>query len=201
MQRRTITALTLGLAAGLASCASPSAASVEVGGSAPALPDGAPATTAAVEIPPHAAPAAELASLDMLVGRWIAVNPNGTVNEEVWLPVRGNVAMGTFRQVRLDGDCSFAEVSQIAIDGDGRVVLRLRHLHGQLEVPETRSDVSLFELVSIDPRRVVFRGVGASADVVAMSYERVDAATLVQSLEFAPDSGQPPFVTRYRRDD
>lgn len=137
----------------------------------------------------------------MLVGRWIAVNANGTVNEEVWLPVRGNVAMGTFRQVRLDGDCSFAEVSQIALEGDGRVVLRLRHLHGELQVPESRQDVSLFELVSIDPRRVVFRGVGESAQVVAMTYERVDAVTLVQSLEFDPASGQPPFETRYRKDD
>jgi len=199
MQRRSIHVLALGLAAALASCTSPSE-SIEMGGGTLAPSDGGAAPGDRVEVPAHAAAAPALESLDMLVGRWVAVNPNGTVNEEVWLPVRGNVALGAFRQVRLDGDCSFAEMSQIAIDGEGRVVLRLRHLHGELQVPESRKDVSLFELVSIDPRRVVFRGVGDSAQVVAMTYERVDAVTLVQSLEFDPESGQPAFVTTYRRD-
>lgn len=150
-------------------------------------------------LPSNASPAPEIAGLAFLTGQWTAINPNKTVNEETWTAPRGNVLIGSFRQVRLDGDCSFVEMSQIALE-NGEVILRLRHLHGRMEVPKGREDVSLFELVSLDANRVEFRGVGETKDVVSVVYERVSPSELHQSLGFSPESGQAPFVTHYRLD-
>ena len=151
------------------------------------------------ELPDHAAPASALERLDFLTGRWIAVNPNGTVNEEVWTPPRGRASIGTFRQVRLDGDCAFVEVSQIALE-DGEPVLRLRHLHGRLEVPPTRADVSEFRLVELGDARVEFAGTGDAAEVASVVYERTGPETLVQRIGFADGSAESSFVTTYALD-
>ena len=115
-------------------------------------------------------------------------------------PPRGNALVGTFRQVRRDRDTAFVELSQIAVE-DGAVILRLRHLHGRLEVPESRAKVSVFELVSIAEDRVEFRGTAEAMRVTSVVYERVDPVTLVQSIGFDPFTGEKPFVTRYRLDD
>ena len=154
----------------------------------------------ALVLPENAAPAEVLEGLSFMEGRWVAVNPNGTVNEEVWTPPRGNALVGTFRQVRRDRDTAFVELSQIAVE-DGAVILRLRHLHGRLEVPESRPKVSVFELVSIAEDRVEFRGTAEAMRVTRVVYERVDPVTLVQSIGFDPFTGEKPFVTRYRLDD
>lgn len=156
--------------------------------------------TAAIELPAHAAPDPQLVPLELLVGKWVTVNPNGTVNEEHWMAPRGSVMLGTFRQVRLDGRCAFVELSQIAVE-DGAVVLRLRHLHGKLEVPEGREDTSLFRLKEIGARRVEFAGTGDAEGVTSVVYERVGDDELVQAIGFDPAKSQEkPFTSRYRRD-
>ncbi len=147
-------------------------------------------------LPRNAAPAPAIAGLSFLTGRWIAINPNKTVNEEVWTPPRGNSVMGSFRQIRLDGDCSFVDLSQISTEGE-EIVLRLRHLHGRLQVPEGRGDVSLFRLVSLEKDRVEFTGTTGAEGVVSMVYERTSETELRQSVGFAPETGQEAFVTNY----
>jgi hypothetical protein len=151
------------------------------------------------ELPAHAAADPALAELDFLAGHWVAENPNGTVNEEVWTPVRGHVAVGTFRQVRLDGDCAFVEFSQIVAE-DGTLVLRLRHLHRRLEIAPGREELSVFRLVSLEPGKVVFAGTGAAAEVASVTYERVGPDELHQAIGFAEGSAESAFVTRYTRD-
>lgn len=153
-----------------------------------------------LELPANAAPAEELQKLSFMEGSWVAVNPNGTVNEEVWTPPRGNALFGTFRQVRRDSDTAFVELSQIALE-EGKVILRLRHMHGRLQVPESRAKVSLFELVSVEGKRVEFRGTEEAMGVTSVVYERLDDVTLMQSIGFDPSTGEKPFVTRYRLDD
>lgn len=151
------------------------------------------------ELPPNAAPAPELQPLAFLAGRWVGVNPNQTVNEEHWMAPRGSAMIGTFRQVRLDGKCAFVELSQIALE-NGEVVLRLRHLHGRLEVPEKRKDVSLFRLQSVGENRVQFAGTGDAEGVSAVIYERTGEDELVQRIEFDPAKSQEkPFTSTYRR--
>lgn len=150
-------------------------------------------------LPRNAAPAPAIAGLGFLAGRWVAINPNKTVNEEIWTPPRGNSVMGSFRQIRLDGDCSFVDLSQISAEGDD-IVLRLRHLHGLLQVPEGSEDVSLFRLVSLEKDRVEFTGTTGAEGVVSMVYERRSETELIQSVGFAPETGQEAFVTSYRLD-
>ncbi len=151
-------------------------------------------------LPESADPAEAVAKLDFLAGRWLAVNPNKTVNEEVWTRPRGNALIGTFRQVRRDSDTAFVELSQIAIE-DGEVILRLRHLHGRLEVPESRKETSLFKLVSLTEKRVEFAGTEGAAGVTSVVYERTGATSLMQSIGFSAESGEKPFVTHYFLDE
>ncbi len=150
-------------------------------------------------LPRGAAPAPRVAGLGFLTGRWIAINPNKTVNEEIWSPPRGNFLIGSFRQIETDGSCKFVELSQIAMDGD-ELVLRLRHMQGALEVPAERNQPALFRLVSLTKDRVEFAGATANEGITSLVYERVSPTELQQSLEFAPESGQEAFVTLYTLD-
>ncbi len=152
-----------------------------------------------LQLPKHAEAAAALQPLQFLVGRWVGVNPNNTVNEEHWMQPRGNCMIGVFRQVRLDGNCAFVEVSQISLE-KGEVVLRLRHMHGRLEVPERRKNVNVFELVSATGSRVEFKGTGDAEGVTSVVYELQDADTLTLSIGFDPTkSREKPFTSTYRR--
>ena len=185
--------------------ASPAASPLNPGG-APKTQDRAipitassPAPAPALSLPRNAAPAPEIAGLEFLEGRWVAVNANKTVNEEHWMAPRGNTLIGSFRQIRLDGDCSFVEMSQIAVEGED-IVLRLRHLHGRMEVPKGREEISLFRLVSLAKDRVEFAGMAGSEGVTSLVYERRSANELVQSVGFAPETGQESFVTVYTMD-
>lgn len=159
-------------------------------------PSAAPAP-APLELPESAQADPALAPLSFLAGRWICVNPNKTVNEEHWTMPRGKSMVGAFRQVRRDGKCAFVEVSQISVEDTG-LVLRLRHMHGQLEVPEERKELSLFALRALTPHRVEFAGTGSAEGVTAVIYERVDAHTLTQTIEFDPvKTKEKPFTSTY----
>lgn len=157
-----------------------------------------PGGSVAIDLPAHAEAAAELVPLRFLQGTWLTVNPNKTVNEEHWLAPRGTCMLGTFRQVRLDGLPAFVEISQITLE-EGQLRLRLRHMHRKLEVPEKRKNANLFELVSISDRRVEFRGTGDAEGVTSVVYERTGPDELTQTIGFAPDSPEKPFVSVYRR--
>lgn len=159
-----------------------------------------PAPLSPLELPTHAAADSALVPLEFLAGRWICINPNQTVNEEHWTAPRGKSMVGTFRQVRRDGKCAFVEVSQVSVEESG-LVLRLRHLHGQLEVPDNQKDISVFALRALAPRRVEFAGTGSAEGVTAVIYERVDEDTLLQTVEFDPvKTKEKPFTSKYVRE-
>jgi Domain of unknown function (DUF6265) len=159
-----------------------------------------PPAPPALELPAHAAADPALAPLGFLSGRWICVNPNKTVNEEHWTAPRGKFMVGAFRQVRRDGKCAFVEVSQIAVEDEG-LTLRLRHLHGQLEVPDNQKEISLFRLRALGEKRVEFAGTGSAEGVTAVIYERVDDDTLKQTIEFDPvKTKEKPFTSVYTRE-
>lgn len=66
--------------------------------------------------------------------------------------MRGNVRLGRFRPGWLDGNGSFADVSQVPL-GIGEVCLRLRHLRGRLVVPAGQGAVSTVAPVGLGPAR------------------------------------------------
>lgn len=156
-------------------------------------------TPVAIELPPNAAPAPELAGLSFMVGRWVCVNPNKTVNDEHWTAARGTSMAALFRQVRRDGKPAFHEVSQITVEPDG-VYLRLRHLHAKLEVPDNRKEVSVFKLVSAKDNRAEFAGTGSAEQVTSVVYRLDGPDTLVVDVSFAPTSREKGFSSRYTRE-
>lgn len=170
----------------LAACQAPAASQSPASAPPPAL-----------ALPASASADPQLAPLAFLAGRWMCVNPNSTVNEELWTLPLGKSMVGSFRQVRRDGGCAFVELSQIAVE-DGELVLRLRHLHGKLEVPAERAELSLFKLRKLTGDRVEFAGTGSAEGVTAVVYERVDATTLRQTIEFDPvKTKEKPFTSTY----
>lgn len=156
-------------------------------------------TPAALELPPSAAMSPELAPFTFMSGRWIGVNPNKTVNEEHWSMPRGNHMVGTFHQIRRDGKPAFFEVSLISVEPDG-VTLRLRHMHGGLEVPEKRKELSVFKLKGTGENRVEFAGTGEAAEVTGVVYRLAGPDELISEITFAPTSKEKGFTTRYVRE-
>lgn len=167
-----------------------------------AAPASGETTKPALELPASAAPAKELAPLAFMTGRWIGVNPNKTVNEEHWTAARGSSMLGTFRQIRRDGKPAFVELSLITVEGGGAggVVLRLRHLHGLLEVPPERANLSIFKMKSAGENRVEFAGTGEAAEVTGVVYRLVGPDELAVDISFAPNSREKGFTSIYTRE-
>ncbi len=151
-----------------------------------------------IELPPNAAPAEALKPLAFMAGRWVGVNPNKTVNEEHWTAARGNHMVGTFHQVRRDGKPGFVEVSLITAEPEG-VRLRLRHLHGGLEVPETRKELSEFTLDKTAENRAEFVGSGVGAGM-RVTYRLAGPDRLEVEVAFPEGSKEKPFTSVYARE-
>lgn len=154
---------------------------------------------ATLDLPPSAAPAEALKPLSFMAGRWIGVNPNKTVNEEHWTTPRGNHMVGTFHQIRRDSKPAFIEISLVTADKDG-VKLSLRHLHGGLEVPEERKELSVFTLKEAGNDRAEFTGTGKAAAVTSVVYRLTGPNELTVDVSFAPDSKEKGYSSKYVRE-
>ena len=164
-----------------------------------AAPVIAASASGVLELPDSAAPAKELLPLNFMVGRWISVNPNKSVNEEHWSAPRGNNMAALFRQLRRDGKPGLFEVSLITAEAEG-VVLRLRHLHGQLEIPTGREEVSIFKLKSAENNRAEFTGTGKAEQVTSVVYRLVSPDQLAMEITFAPTSKEKGYTSLYTRE-
>lgn len=156
---------------------------------------------ASVELPAHAAASPALAELEFLTGRWVGVNPNKTVNDEMWSAPRGNSMAALFRQVRRDGKPALHEVSLITAEESG-VFLRVRHLHAALEVPEKQAEVKVYKLVSAGGGRCEFTGTaeGGSADVASVVYRLDGPNTLIMEVTYVPGGKEKGYSLRYSRE-
>jgi hypothetical protein len=146
---------------------------------------------------PASAKATEMVSaFGFMAGRWIGVNPNGTVNEEHWMTPRGNSMVGTFRQIRRDGKPGLVELSLLK-EEKGEIQLLLRHLHGGLEIPKNREELDTFKLVSVTKNKAEFAGTGKSAPVTSVIYERIDKNRMIQRVSFAPETKETGYQLVY----
>lgn len=150
-------------------------------------------------LPDSAKPGTEIGRLAFMAGRWIAINPNKTVNEEHWMTPKGNHMLGTFRQIRRDGKPGLIEMTLITQE-DRHIKLKLRHLHGGLEIPKGREETDEFVMKSWQKNRVEFAGVGKSAAVTSVVYRLLDKNRMVQEVGFAPDSKETGYFTVYYRE-
>lgn len=160
-----------------------------------------PAGSAAIELPAHAAASPALAELAFLTGRWVGVNPNKTVNDEMWTAPRGNSMAALFRQVRRDGKPALHEVSLITAEESG-VFLRVRHLHAALDVPPEQAEIKVYKMVSAGGGRCEFAGTveGGSADVASVVYRLDGPNALIMEVAFVPGGKEKGYSLRYARE-
>lgn len=134
------------------------------------------------------APAATLADLHWLPGRWVGEGLGGAV-EELWGPAEGGTMLGTFRLLR-DGVPAFYEFMAVT-ELDGSLVLRLKHFHPDLRGWEERDQVVAFPLVRMDAGTAWFDG---------LTLHRAAADAMDIHVRFrGRDGSQHEERLRYRR--
>ena len=111
-------------------------------------------------------PAARVADLAWLAGRWTGDGLGGTI-EETWSSPDGGSMVGYFRLVK-DGKPVFYEIMTL-LEVDGSVELRLKHLNPDMTGWEEKKDFVTFRLVKHDETGAYFSGLTfrrVSADVM-----------------------------------
>jgi hypothetical protein len=105
--------------------------------------------------PGTARPAATLADMAWLVGRWKGTGPGG-VSEEIWADPIGGVMMGMYRLV-IDGKPSFYEFMHLS-EEQGSLALKLKHFNPDLTAWEEKDRFVTFPLVKLGTEEAFFNG-------------------------------------------
>lgn len=100
-------------------------------------------------------PAASMADVAWLAGRWVGEGLGAAV-EEVWLPPAGGDMVGVFRLVRT-GSPRFYELVTL-VEEEGSLVLRLKHFGPDLVGWEAKDESVSFPLVRRDADTLWFDG-------------------------------------------
>jgi hypothetical protein len=179
------------IAAALAAASVPPAAMPAA--SAPAVPptqapvDGALAAPAQPETDPR------LRALGFLTGSWCLSQPKGAMIQEQWTEPCGKSIVAVFRRVLGNGFTPFYEFSQIVAE-EGGVVLRQIHVHADFDADPRRAKPMVLRMVESSDSHVVFEPAGTpeeahSADLARITYRRIDASTLMLTVESTPPKG------------
>jgi hypothetical protein len=179
------------------------------GSQAPAAPaqSAAPATPTAADpasssaTPPNGsgdAPAkpetdARLRALGFLAGSWCLSQPKGAMIQEQWTEPCGKSIVAVFRRVLGNGYTPFYEFTQIVAE-EGGVVLRQIHVHADFDADPRRAKPMVLRMVESSDSHVVFEPAGTpeeahSADLARITYRRIDANTLMLTVESTPPKG------------
>jgi hypothetical protein len=129
------------------------------------LPEGAPR------------PAARVADLAWLAGRWIGEGLGGRV-EEAWSPPDGGAMVGYFRLVKGDKPVFYEIMTLIEVDGG--VELRLKHVNGDMTGWEEKDKFVTFRLVKQDATGAYFSG---------LTFRRVNADLIESYLALRSSDG------------
>lgn len=163
-------------------------------------PKAAPASSAPVlELPAGVAPSPQLAPLSFMVGHWVCVSRNKSVNDEHWTSPRGNHMAALFTQSRRDGKPALMEVSLVTAETDGSVKLSLRHLHAGLAVPDNQKELSILTLGETGPNLAEFKGTGKAAGM-SVVYRLESPDHLIVDVKFPPDSKEKSYSMSYTRE-
>lgn len=103
-----------------------------------------------------AQPAATIADISWLAGRWVGEGLGGTA-EDVIAPASGGQMMGMFRHSKADGSVNFYEFYLFA-EKDGSLTVRLKHFSPMLAGWEEKDGFVEFPLVAIEERAAYFDG-------------------------------------------
>ena len=103
-----------------------------------------------------APPAARIADVGWLAGRWVGPGLGGE-SEEVWLPPSGDRMAGVYT-LRRGGATAFHEL-MVLLETGGTLELRLRHFNADLTAWEEKESTGVgFPLVAVEPGRLWLRG-------------------------------------------
>lgn len=139
-----------------------------------------------------ASPAATLAQMKWLQGRWTGKALGGEV-EEVWTAPQAGAMLGIYRLVR-DDKPVFYEFMTL-VEEEGSLVMRLKHFNPDLTGWEEKDQTEAFRLVALEDDAVHFEGLSMHIDgdlltvhlaienkdgtleEATFRYERIDAAS------------------------
>lgn len=138
-----------------------------------------------------AAPAARLADLAWMVGRWRG-GEGQDATEEAWTAPEGGAMLGTWRWVR-DGKARLYELLVLAEEEQG-VVLRLRHFDARLVGWEEKDRPLALPLVSWREGEAAFAGQDRDGGPLRIAYRREGADGLRVTVEKA--SGRQEYPMR-----
>ncbi len=144
----------------------------------------------ALPFPALAGPQVSIEQLAPLAGRWAGTGINGAEAGEAYSDAVGGQMVGYFYQLTEDGDVMFYETLTIVPDGDGSLVLRLKHFNADLAGWETRDAQSAveFPLTSFTETRWEFGG---------LVYEFLSNDELRISVLAEVDPDNPQWLTFY----
>jgi hypothetical protein len=124
-----------------------------------------------------------------MVGRWHGSIGMDPIEEHFSAPAAGSI-MGMFRWIR-DGATRLFEIIAIEGEGDGTIVMRIKHFFPGLKSMEENDEHIAIELVALGPNRAVWHKRGSDAGRWLI-YERTGdelQAWFENSGEPAPEVG------------
>lgn len=136
------------------------------------------------------APAARLADLGWLAGRWEGTGIDGGAASESYSPPAGGQIVGHFRQLTRDGSVMFYEIMTIAEVGK-TLHFRVKHFNPDMTGWEEKERVVSFPLVAVTRDAWIFNG---------LTLRRVDANAMVATVRIRDAAQKERELTfRYRR--
>jgi hypothetical protein len=134
--------------------------------------------------PALAGPPATLADAEFITGAWVGEGIAGAEAGETWSPAAGGQMVGHFYQLQTDGAVMFYELITLAPDGEGSLVMRLKHFAPDLagwEAQEAEA-AEAFPLTAVGEDRLEFSG---------LIYQLLEDGSLKVSVVTQTSSGDP----------
>lgn len=153
---------------------------------------------AANTAPSFPVPAAALAPLSFMAGRWSAVNADASVVEEHWSAPHGTSMMGMFRWCTPDGTPAIFEILAITAEPEG-VAFRLRHFSPTLVAKEEKGEPLMLRLTSSSPGRAVFSASSHARDLASITYVAAGPDRLHIDVVFVAESTREPLKFDLKR--
>ena len=150
-------------------------------------------------------PAATLADVSWLVGRWEGSGIEGAPAMESWLPPTGQTMVGTFIQQNADGSIMFTEHMYLS-EQDGSLVVKLKHFNADLTGWEDKEGMVTFRLLAIEPCAAYFQaltyrcttpeeGEGGLVVAVRMKSDKPEVQELAFRFERSEQDARPALCS------
>ena len=136
------------------------------------------------------AAASSLQDLSWLAGHWVGKTARGAHIEEMWMPARGGLMIGSFRWEQGNGRWLFEFMSLEAAPAiPGALTLRLKHFDRAFTGMEEKTESTTFTSIERTASRVVFE-FKEDARVIRLTYVRTGPDALTVTFDES-EPGKP----------